>query len=207
MWSRCGTQLRFRSLIHFLLMISRGPLLKRLDNTISQSGFPLFSSPPLPPSPPWSPYPDLRSIKVLPDLNVVATASWDKTVLLWFSVPFLTLHKVRLWDTRQPNPAATLPLSDRAFCMDAGGPGMVVCTGDRKIHVFDLTAGDSSQQPSRLTSPSGHNFNKIIEYESPMAVYQTRCVSVFNDKYSSFPGDLPLTSSLSFQSWICCWVH
>jgi mRNA export factor len=67
------------------------------------------------------------SVKVLPDLGLVATASWDKSV--------------RLWDTRQPNPAATLPLTDRAFCMDAGGPGMVVCTGDRKIHVFDLTAG------------------------------------------------------------------
>jgi hypothetical protein len=40
--------------------------------------------------------------------------------------------------------------------------------------------------PPALPCPSlrsaGHNFNKIIEYESPMAVYQTRSVAVFHDK-------------------------
>eukprot|EP00604_Paraphysomonas_vestita_P001655 CAMPEP_0174822018 /NCGR_PEP_ID=MMETSP1107-20130205/12579_1 /TAXON_ID=36770 /ORGANISM="Paraphysomonas vestita, Strain GFlagA" /LENGTH=302 /DNA_ID=CAMNT_0016039879 /DNA_START=77 /DNA_END=982 /DNA_ORIENTATION=- len=95
----------------------------------------------------------VRSVKVLPDLNLIVSASWDKTL--------------RLWDARQPNPVHTIPLTDRAFCMDAAGPAIVACTGDRKIHVFDLTPG--------------HNFNKIIEYESPMN-YQTRCVSIFHDR-------------------------
>lgn len=94
----------------------------------------------------------IRSVKVLSDLGVVATASWDKTV--------------KLWDTRQPTPVHNIQLTDRAYSMDARGPAMVVGTGDRKLAVFDIT--------------QGHNFNKMREYDSPLS-YQTRVVKIFHD--------------------------
>jgi hypothetical protein len=41
----------------------------------------------------------------------------------------------------------------------------VVGTGDKQMHIYDLTAG-----------------SKITEYKSPLQ-YQTRCISIFHDKY------------------------
>ena len=40
---------------------------------------------------------------------------------------------------RQPNPAATIPLSERVYAMDAKGQAAVVGTADRMIHIFDMS--------------------------------------------------------------------
>jgi hypothetical protein len=92
---------------------------------------------------------------------------------------------------RQPNPAHTLPLSERVHCMDARSQILVsqsasqsvsrcvscVCncrtctthapqvaaTADKQMHVFDLNAG-----------------SKAGEFKSPLA-YQTRSLAIFHD--------------------------
>eukprot|EP01040_Poterioochromonas_malhamensis_P021812 gene21812-26401_t len=69
----------------------------------------------------------IKSIKYLPDRNVVVTGSWDKTL--------------RVWDMRQPNPVAKIQLSDRVYAMDAKGQAAVVGTADRMVHVFDMNSG------------------------------------------------------------------
>ena len=69
-----------------------------------------------------------------------------------------------MWDLRQPTPAATLPLSERVYAMDAKGQILVTSTADKMIHVHDLTAG-----------------TKVSEFKSPLT-YQTRCIAIFHDK-------------------------
>jgi mRNA export factor len=96
----------------------------------------------------------VRCLKWIPELNCVATASWDKTL--------------KVWDARTPMPALSLTLSERAYAMDIKDKMAVIGTADRNIRVY----GDISL---------GQQQGNVIEYVSPMS-YQTRCVSIFADK-------------------------
>ncbi|CAM9803565.1 unnamed protein product, partial [Discosporangium mesarthrocarpum] len=96
----------------------------------------------------------VRSIKFIPELNLVASGSWDRTV--------------KFWDMRQSNPAATIQLSERCYCMDVRGAMMVVATANRKMNVYNLGQWNNGPAPQTQT-------------DSPLR-YQTRCVSVFPDQ-------------------------
>jgi len=66
----------------------------------------------------------IKCIRAIPQANCVVTGSWDKTV--------------KYWDTRSPQPQATVQLSDRCYALDIMYPLMIVATADKKIHCFDL---------------------------------------------------------------------
>ena len=51
----------------------------------------------------------------------------------------LCLFKIRLWDCRQPNPAAEASLTERVYAMDCLSPALVAGTADKNFHVFDIT--------------------------------------------------------------------
>lgn len=90
-----------------------------------------------------------RCIKFLPEKQLLLTGSWDRTV--------------KLWDLRSPQPVATLPQSERVYCMDARGQVLVVGLAGRKFAIYDLNSGQ-----------------KVQEIDSPLQ-YQTRCCAVFHD--------------------------
>lgn len=46
---------------------------------------------------------------------------------------------MRVWDMRQPNPAANIALSDRIYAMDSKQKAVVLGTADKMIHIFDMT--------------------------------------------------------------------
>lgn len=56
---------------------------------------------------------------------VLITAGWDK--------------KLKYWNLSSPTPIASVDLSDRAYAMDVADKLLVVATGDRQIHVINLT--------------------------------------------------------------------
>ncbi|KAI9499644.1 WD40-repeat-containing domain protein [Zychaea mexicana] len=68
----------------------------------------------------------VKSVKVLGGLgdNVIATASWDQTL--------------KYWDTRSPQPIATVQLPDRCYVMDTVDQLLVVGTAERHVCIFDL---------------------------------------------------------------------
>lgn len=80
---------------------------------------------------------------------MLLSGSWDRTV--------------KLWDLRTPQPVATLPQSERVYCMDARGQVLVVGLAGRKFAIYDLNSGQ-----------------KVNEMDSPLQ-YQTRCCAVFHD--------------------------
>eukprot|EP01032_Pedospumella_encystans_P014069 gene14069-16178_t len=91
----------------------------------------------------------IKCVKYIPEKSLVVTGSWDKTM--------------KVWDMRTPNPVATLPLSERVYCMDARGQVLVAATADKQIHVYDLNSG-----------------NKVSEFKSPLS-YQTKSLAIFHD--------------------------
>jgi len=92
----------------------------------------------------------IKCLRYVPEKNIVITGSWDKTL--------------KVWDLRQPNPAATLAVTERVYAMDARGQVLVASTADKQIHVYDLNSGG----------------NKVSQFKSPLS-YQTRCISIFHD--------------------------
>jgi hypothetical protein len=68
----------------------------------------------------------------------------------------------------------------------------VVGTGDKQMHIYDLTAG-----------------SKITDYKSPLQ-YQTRCISIFHDKYDDthtyFVCYAYLPSGGAFFIFLCCFL-
>jgi mRNA export factor len=86
---------------------------------------------------------------------MVIAASWDRTV--------------KLFDARQPNPAASVTLSERIYCMDAkntnGANGFAVCcTADKKCHVFQFP-----------------NFQRPVTDHPTALKMPPRCVALIND--------------------------
>lgn len=73
----------------------------------------------------------------IPQMNMLVTGSWDKTL--------------KYWDTRSPTPAHTQQLSERVYAMDCQQQLLVVGTADRQIQVFNLA--QPSQAYKTLQSP------------------------------------------------------
>ncbi|KAJ1914689.1 RNA export factor gle2 [Tieghemiomyces parasiticus] len=82
--------------------------------------------------------------------NVLVTGSWDKTL--------------KYWDTRTPNPVATVTLPERCYTMDAVQQLLVVGTAERRICIYNLANPTVAFQ----------------EAQSPLK-WQTRVVSCFPD--------------------------
>lgn len=97
----------------------------------------------------------VKEIFVLDDLKLVATGSWDKTLMLWSS--------------QQPTPVKSLKLPERVYTMDVKFPLLVVGCADRIIQTFDL-----NQLAAGAIGPS-HQFS------SPLKM-QTRSLSIFPDR-------------------------
>eukprot|EP01087_Luapelamoeba_hula_P005100 TRINITY_DN1518_c0_g1_i1.p1 TRINITY_DN1518_c0_g1~~TRINITY_DN1518_c0_g1_i1.p1 ORF type:complete len:339 (-),score=42.82 TRINITY_DN1518_c0_g1_i1:88-1104(-) len=95
----------------------------------------------------------IKTIFFFEELGMLCTGSWDKTL--------------KYWDGRQSNgqPAASIQLAERVYCMDAMYPLAVVGTADRQILIYDL------RKP-------GTEFKKIA---SPLK-YQSRCIACFPDR-------------------------
>nr|POE84853.1 protein rae1 [Quercus suber] len=66
----------------------------------------------------------VKDIAWIPEMNLLVTGSWDKTL--------------RYWDTRQSNLMHTQQLSDRCYAFPMQHPLMVVGTTDRNLIVFNL---------------------------------------------------------------------
>jgi mRNA export factor len=68
----------------------------------------------------------IRCCVDVPNINVLATGSWDKTV--------------KYWDARSPTgvPAGSVPVGDRVYAMDAVGWLLVVGVADRGMLVYDV---------------------------------------------------------------------
>ena len=66
----------------------------------------------------------IKCIKAIPQMNMVATGSWDKTI--------------KFWDCRTPQAQMTLQLPERVYSMSIQGMLMVVATADRKISIYNL---------------------------------------------------------------------
>ena len=91
------------------------------------------------------------------------------TTLLLRRFFYIFLGTVKLFDARQPNPAASVGLSERIYCMDAkntnGSNGFAVCcTADRKCHVFQFP-----------------NFQRSVTDHPTTLKMPPRCVSLIND--------------------------
>jgi mRNA export factor len=68
---------------------------------------------------------------------VVVSGSWDKTL--------------RYWDTRTPNPIATIQLPERVYAMDSSQKLLVVGTAERHVCIIDLN--NPQQITKTVTSP------------------------------------------------------
>ncbi|KAL4377584.1 hypothetical protein GQ457_02G016820 [Hibiscus cannabinus] len=66
----------------------------------------------------------IKEVAWIPEMNLLATGSWDKTL--------------KYWDTRQSNPVNTQQLPDRCYALTVKYPLMVVGTADRNLIVFNL---------------------------------------------------------------------
>lgn len=76
---------------------------------------------------------------------LLASASWDKTVLYW--------------DLRQPKPIGVLQLPDRVFAMDVAESLLAAATADRHIHFVDL--GNPTQPRLSRESPLKYHMTSI----------------------------------------------
>ncbi|KAL2349086.1 hypothetical protein Fmac_003086 [Flemingia macrophylla] len=73
----------------------------------------------------------VKDIAWIPEMNLLATGSWDKTLNESCGV-------VRYWDTRQSNPVHTQQLPERCYALTVKHPLMVVGAADRNLIVFNL---------------------------------------------------------------------
>jgi mRNA export factor len=66
----------------------------------------------------------VKCAKFLEQGNILATASWDKTL--------------KYWDLRSPQPVGTVQLPERCYTMDSKGSLLVLGLAERQISVIDL---------------------------------------------------------------------
>ncbi len=66
----------------------------------------------------------VRHLKFISEMNLLVTASWDKTL--------------KYWDLRSPNAVFTHQLPERCYALDCQHPLLVVGTADRHIQIFNL---------------------------------------------------------------------
>ncbi len=70
----------------------------------------------------------IRNCRFIEDKNILITSGWD--------------GQIKLWDLRSQQPSAVITqqtLVDRVHAMDVAFPYMVASTGDKKVHMFNLT--------------------------------------------------------------------
>ncbi|KAI3872441.1 hypothetical protein MKW92_043113 [Papaver armeniacum] len=79
----------------------------------------------------------VKEIAWIPEMKLLATGSWDKTL--------------RYWDLRKPTPVHTQQLPERCYALSVNYPLMVVGTADENLIVFDLTK--SQEEYKRIQSP------------------------------------------------------
>ncbi|KAL8061027.1 hypothetical protein ABFX02_02G062200 [Erythranthe guttata] len=79
----------------------------------------------------------IRELAWIPEMNLLVTGSWDKTL--------------RYWDLRQQNPTWVQQLPDRCYALSVKHPLMVVGTADRNILVFNLQ--NPQTEFKRIVSP------------------------------------------------------
>jgi mRNA export factor len=95
----------------------------------------------------------IKSVHYVPALNMICTASWDKTLKFWAKNQLTS-----------GTPAGTVQLSERIYAMDIRDEVAVVACADRNIHVFDLR------------NPSA----PVNTHQSPLR-HQIRTVALFSD--------------------------
>lgn len=66
----------------------------------------------------------VKVVYYIDELGMLLTGSWDKTV--------------KFWDGRQSNPAGTLNMPERVYCMGALAPLAVIGTAERQVLIYDL---------------------------------------------------------------------
>eukprot|EP01111_Echinosteliopsis_oligospora_P009871 TRINITY_DN2976_c0_g1_i2.p1 TRINITY_DN2976_c0_g1~~TRINITY_DN2976_c0_g1_i2.p1 ORF type:complete len:346 (-),score=98.43 TRINITY_DN2976_c0_g1_i2:218-1255(-) len=82
--------------------------------------------------------------------QILATASWDKTL--------------KYWDGRQSTPAITVNLPERAYAMDIQYPLAVVATAEKQILIFNL---NSPQAPYKtIPTPLKHQTRVVSCFPS-----------------------------------------
>ncbi|KAK9229603.1 hypothetical protein WN944_022566 [Citrus x changshan-huyou] len=89
----------------------------------------------------------IKEVAWIPEMNLLATGSWDKTLNIFFRfiwyLMWSTVYCVSMWclvlsDTRQPNPVHTQQLPDRCYAFTVRYQLMVAGTADRNLVVFNL---------------------------------------------------------------------
>ncbi|KAL9325026.1 hypothetical protein ACSQ67_005671 [Phaseolus vulgaris] len=128
----------------------------------------------------------VKDLAWIPEMNLLATGSWDKTL--------------KYWDTRQPNPVHTQQLSDRCYAITVKYPLMVVGTADRNLIVFNLQNPQEMKFQHEIllllsnlcNMSSSDKLHCMTEYKrivSPLK-YQTRCVAAFPDQQGFLVGSI-----------------
>lgn len=112
----------------------------------------------------------IRHLADVTEVNMLATASWDKSL--------------RYWDVRAPptgTPVGTVTLADRAYAMDVSGPLLVVGLADRKLAVYDVR---------KPTTPFVEKYTQLR--------YQTRCVATWPDRMGYLVGSVDGKVSIDY---------
>lgn len=105
----------------------------------------------------------------VPDINALATASWDKTL--------------KYWDVRAPTgqSMANVQLPERVYAMDTRGPLMVLGLAERKLVVFDVR---------KPTTPFQDKYSQLR--------YQTRCLATWPDSMGYAVGSVEGKVSMDY---------
>ncbi|GAB2269528.1 Poly(A)+ RNA export protein rae1 [Dionaea muscipula] len=90
----------------------------------------------------------IKEIAWIPEISLLVTGSWDKTL--------------KYWDTRQSNPVHSQQLPDRCYALSALHPLLVVGTADRNLIVFNLQ--NPQTEFKRLQSPLKHQTRCVAAF-------------------------------------------